>query len=506
MMLSVREKATVSVSRSGATSPSSASPAPTVTAAAAAATNTLTLEEEKTEVSEELCPTRKNSFSVDVPRLSAESEQQQDQHKPAEEEKQPTTNTKAGKTHTQRYATHIPEETFIDYFSSVDNFQSSLPSPYTLKPELKDSETAGFLVAPINEFDPEETSEKMSQWREIIMEAQQQTFKKAFPPLNKQQYQRINQQWQEGFKAHRKLTLAFTPDSMVKHFQLDGRNVESIIPVLNQMLKDGEIQPVKTVKNTNESISLFGKLIRLMSPAKPPSISNGQTYFNVHLIQELADWAYPLLLSEEVCSLDTISTMLGLQSVDAEAICQYLSEQGKCKIHETEKETIYKFSGESIHESDICRAQMKAAMRNLSISILHQEYLYNKLTIECKNFLAAGQKEKALQALHMRKRHDQSIRRLSAQKLNLYTVLGHLETAMNINQIHSCMLAANDTLKSLQSSVDISEIEDLQDDLAESMSQVQLTDDALSKPIIPGAEYTEEELDQMLKELESEEK
>ncbi|CRL03481.1 CLUMA_CG016503, isoform A [Clunio marinus] len=136
-----------------------------------------------------------------------------------------------------------------------------------------------------------------------------------------------------------------------------------------------------------------------------------------------------------------------------------------------------------------------------------QEFLETKLEAELKiaKENASSNKRVALQALKRKKRYEQQLEQLQGTLTTIETQREALENANTNAAVLDTMKGASDALKKTHKDMNVDNVHDMMDDIAEQNDVANEISNAISSGIISSSGVDEDELAKELEELEQEE-
>lgn len=138
--------------------------------------------------------------------------------------------------------------------------------------------------------------------------------------------------------------------------------------------------------------------------------------------------------------------------------------------------------------------------------IKKQEFLEKKVESETaiarKN--AKSNKRAALAALKRKKRYDKQLQQLDGTLATIEQQREALEGANTNTAVLTNMGEAAKALKKAHADMDVDQVHDMMDDIAEQQDVAREISDAISNPVAFGQEFDEDELESELNELEAE--
>ncbi|XP_071444473.1 charged multivesicular body protein 4 [Hetaerina americana] len=139
--------------------------------------------------------------------------------------------------------------------------------------------------------------------------------------------------------------------------------------------------------------------------------------------------------------------------------------------------------------------------------IKKQEYLEKKIEIELATAKKHGTKNKraALQALKRKKRYEKQLQQIDGTLSTIEMQREALEGANTNTAVLQTMKDAANALKAAHQHMDVDQVHDMMDDIAEQQDVAREISDAISNPVAFGQDVDEDELEKELEELEQEE-
>ncbi|XP_055838378.1 charged multivesicular body protein 4b [Episyrphus balteatus] len=138
--------------------------------------------------------------------------------------------------------------------------------------------------------------------------------------------------------------------------------------------------------------------------------------------------------------------------------------------------------------------------------IKKQEFLESKIDQELdmarKN--ASKNKRAAIQALKRKKRYEKQLQQIDGTLSTIEMQREALESANTNTAVLTTMKNAADALKAAHQNMDVDQVHDMMDDIAEQQDVAKEISDAISNPVAFGADIDDEELERELDELEQE--
>jgi len=138
--------------------------------------------------------------------------------------------------------------------------------------------------------------------------------------------------------------------------------------------------------------------------------------------------------------------------------------------------------------------------------IKKQEFLEKKIELEIvtakKN--AAKNKRAAIQALKRKKRYEKQLQQIDGTLSTIEMQREALEGANTNTAVLTTMKNAADALKAAHKHMDVDQVHDMMDDIAEQQDVAREISDAISNPVAFGQDVDEDELEKELEELEQE--
>lgn len=139
--------------------------------------------------------------------------------------------------------------------------------------------------------------------------------------------------------------------------------------------------------------------------------------------------------------------------------------------------------------------------------IKKQEFLEKKIDQEIGVARANGTKNKraAIQALKRKKRYEKQLQQIDGTLSTIEMQREALEGANTNTAVLTTMKNAADALKAAHKHMDVDQVHDMMDDIAEQQDVAREISDAISNPVAFGQDIDEDELEKELEELEQEE-
>ncbi|XP_065166813.1 charged multivesicular body protein 4 [Atheta coriaria] len=138
--------------------------------------------------------------------------------------------------------------------------------------------------------------------------------------------------------------------------------------------------------------------------------------------------------------------------------------------------------------------------------IKKQEFLEKKIELEIttakKN--ASKNKRAAIQALKRKKRYEKQLQQIDGTLSTIEMQREALEGANTNTAVLTTMKDAADALKAAHKHMDVDQVHDMMDDIAEQQDVAREISDAISNPVAFGQDVDEDELEKELEELEQE--
>lgn len=138
--------------------------------------------------------------------------------------------------------------------------------------------------------------------------------------------------------------------------------------------------------------------------------------------------------------------------------------------------------------------------------IKKQEFLEKKIETELKTAKANGTKNKrvAIQALKRKNRYAKQLQQIDGTLATIEMQREALEGANTNTTVLTTMKNAADALKKTHQNLDVDQVHDMMDDIAEQQDVAREISEAISNPVAIGQDYDEDELEQELEKLEQE--
>lgn len=139
--------------------------------------------------------------------------------------------------------------------------------------------------------------------------------------------------------------------------------------------------------------------------------------------------------------------------------------------------------------------------------IKKQEFLESKIGNEIDIARKNGTKNKraAIQALKRKKRYENQLKQIDSTLSTIEMQREALEGANTNTAVLTTMKVAADALKAAHKHMDVDQVHDMMDDIAEQQDVAREISDAISNPVAFGNDIDEDELEKELEELEQEE-
>uniref|UniRef100_A0A1L8DW95 Uncharacterized protein n=1 Tax=Nyssomyia neivai TaxID=330878 RepID=A0A1L8DW95_9DIPT len=139
--------------------------------------------------------------------------------------------------------------------------------------------------------------------------------------------------------------------------------------------------------------------------------------------------------------------------------------------------------------------------------IKKQEFLEKKIEDELDTARKNGTKNKrvAIQALKRKKKYEKQLQQIDGTLSTIEMQREALESANTNTAVLTTMKNAADALKAAHNHMDVDQIHDMMDDIAEQQNIATEISDAISNPVSFGQDVDEDELEKELEELEQEE-
>lgn len=136
-----------------------------------------------------------------------------------------------------------------------------------------------------------------------------------------------------------------------------------------------------------------------------------------------------------------------------------------------------------------------------------QDFLEKKIEIELAEAKKNGTKNKraAIAALKRKKRYEKQLQQIDGTLSTIEMQREALESANTNTNVLTTMKIASDALKAAHNSMDVDQVHDMMEDIAEQQDVAKEISDAISNPVAFGNDIDEDELEKELEELEQEE-
>merc|ERR1711997_470306 len=131
-----------------------------------------------------------------------------------------------------------------------------------------------------------------------------------------------------------------------------------------------------------------------------------------------------------------------------------------------------------------------------------EKKLDSEMAIAKKN--AKTNKRVALQALKRKKRYEQQLQLIDGTLTTIEQQRNVLENANTNTEVLKTMGEASKALKSAHKNMDVDQVHDMMDDIAEQQDVAKEISEAISNPVAFGQEYDDDELEAELADLELE--
>ncbi|KDR12954.1 charged multivesicular body protein 4b [Zootermopsis nevadensis] len=139
--------------------------------------------------------------------------------------------------------------------------------------------------------------------------------------------------------------------------------------------------------------------------------------------------------------------------------------------------------------------------------IKKQDFLEKKIEQEIAVARKNGTKNKraAIQALKRKKRYEKQLQQIDGTLSTIEMQREALEGANTNTNVLQTMKSAADALKAAHQHMDVDQVHDMMDDIAEQQDVAKEISEAISNPVAFGQDVDEDELERELEELEQEE-
>jgi len=133
--------------------------------------------------------------------------------------------------------------------------------------------------------------------------------------------------------------------------------------------------------------------------------------------------------------------------------------------------------------------------------------LEKKIELELDTAKKNGTKNKraAIAALKRKKRYEKQLQQIDGTLSTIEMQREALESANTNTNVLTTMKIASDALKAAHNSMDVDQVHDMMEDIAEQQDVAKEISDAISNPVAFGNDIDEDELEKELEELEQEE-
>ena len=154
------------------------------------------------------------------------------------------------------------------------------------------------------------------------------------------------------------------------------------------------------------------------------------------------------------------------------------------------------------YQIGLVRAQVHSINNIISIKQQH----IDELTIKIKNNIKCKRQNIAIQLLKQRKLAESRIDTLLQQQYNLQHVCDTLETAVSSTQIVATMKNARELLQKFELDHTVDDVDDVMNDINESINHLSITDQRLAEPILTDTDSgdIDNDIKQMMDEIEHE--
>ncbi|XP_076173819.1 charged multivesicular body protein 4-like [Ptiloglossa arizonensis] len=166
-----------------------------------------------------------------------------------------------------------------------------------------------------------------------------------------------------------------------------------------------------------------------------------------------------------------------------------------------------KIFGEKKESASMTTAEAIQKLREIEdMLIKKQDFLESKIDLEIQVAKKNGTKNKraAIQALKRKNRFAKQLQQIDGTLSTIEMQREALESANTNTAVLTTMKSAADALKSVHQDMDVDQVHDMMDDIAEQQDVAREISDAISNPVAFGQDIDEDELEKELEELEQE--
>ncbi|XP_017780911.1 PREDICTED: charged multivesicular body protein 4b [Nicrophorus vespilloides] len=164
------------------------------------------------------------------------------------------------------------------------------------------------------------------------------------------------------------------------------------------------------------------------------------------------------------------------------------------------------FGGKSAEKGPTTGEAIQKLRETEDMLIKKQDFLEKKIELEIVNAKknAAKNKRAAIQALKRKKRYEKQLQQIDGTLSTIEMQREALEGANTNTAVLTTMKNAADALKEAHKHMDVDQVHDMMDDIAEQQDVAREISDAISNPVAFGQDVDEDELEKELEELEQE--
>ncbi|GBG34052.1 Sulfate adenylyltransferase [Hondaea fermentalgiana] len=149
------------------------------------------------------------------------------------------------------------------------------------------------------------------------------------------------------------------------------------------------------------------------------------------------------------------------------------------------------------------KGQVEDTAKRLQARVEHLERQQKVLAKEAKVLAAKGNKQAAISRLRKKKMINKEVEKLYGAISNLEQQAFAVESAIGTQEVIKGLRVGKDALKTAYDKIDVDELHDLQDDVAETMQTMEEVDNLLAEPL-SGYDFDEDDLAAELAELDQE--
>ncbi|XP_043203537.1 charged multivesicular body protein 4b-like [Amphibalanus amphitrite] len=165
------------------------------------------------------------------------------------------------------------------------------------------------------------------------------------------------------------------------------------------------------------------------------------------------------------------------------------------------------FGGKKENETPSTGDAIQKLRETEEMLLKKQEFLEKKIEVELATARKNGTKNKrvALSALKRKKRYEKQLQQIDGTLSTIEMQREALEGANTNTAVLQTMGEAAKALKAAHKHMDVDQVHDMMDDIAEQQDVAREISDAISNPVSFGQDMDEDELERELEELEQEE-